>query len=336
MERCFELALMGLGKTSPNPLVGSVIVDHDSIIGEGYHREYGKSHAEVNAVKNSGVDLFSETAVMYVSLEPCNHYGKTPPCTDLIIKKSIRQVVIAAADTNSHQKGAGAAYLRNSGIKVIEEFMQHEAREVNRRYFTLHEKKRPYIILKWAQTADGIIGKMKEASGRLIISNELSQQLVHRWRSEESAILAGADTLLRDDPWLTVRKWSGSNPTRIVIDRNLTLPKTLRVFDDSSKVIILNDKVQNTKGNYEYIKINTKAVDEILQALYESSVQSLLVEGGTKTLNLFIQSGIWDEARVFVAPFRAGKGVRAPGFDFSGDPMVQLGNNRLFIARNGG
>ncbi len=330
MQRCFELAARGLGRVSPNPMVGCVIVSNDRIIGEGYHEYYGGPHAEINALHSLKEPVMAD-AVMYVSLEPCNHYGKTPPCTSAILSGGIRHVVIACRDVRQSFRGNGAAHLRRHGVKVTIGVMKDEARHLNRRFFTYHEKQRPYVVLKWAQTADGFIGYAGGSASRLVVSNKVAHQLVHRWRSEEDAILAGANTLLADNPQLTTRLWKGKNPVRVVIDRDLSLPLHLNVFKRDVRVIVLNEKRSGQQEHLHYLKVSCNQPASLLAALYEQQIQSLLVEGGTKTLEMFIREGLYDEMRVIVSPHRVHQGIRAPQIDFMAGRMCRLGDNRLFI-----
>lgn len=333
MQRCLELAAHGLGRVSPNPMVGCVIVRDNYIIGEGFHEYYGGPHAEVNAIKNAGGILCSDE-VMYVSLEPCNHHGKTPPCTDLILQSGIRNVVIACSDVIQHFEGNGANRLQKEGVNVVTGFMEKEARELNRRFFTFHEKKRPYIILKWAQTADGFIGHAGASASRLVVSNQEAHILVHRWRSEEAAIMAGANTLLNDNPQLTTRLWKGINPSRVFIDRDLSLPMNLKVFQDNARVIILNEKKTLTDGNLQFIKTDCSDLNGVLESLHAVQIQSLLVEGGTKTLNRFLEKSLFDEIRVIVSPHYVGKGVRAPVVNLAATEIIPVGSNKLFQISN--
>lgn len=333
MQRCLELAAKGLGSVSPNPMVGCVIVRDDKIIGEGFHEMYGGPHAEVNAIKNAS-ESFSGDEELYVSLEPCNHFGKTPPCTDLILQSGIKNVVIACSDVKQNFKGNGAQRLRKEGVNVITGFMEKEACELNRRFFTYHEKNRPYIILKWAQTADGYIGHAGTSASRLVVSNQEAHILVHRWRSEEDAIMAGANTLLMDNPQLTTRLWKGKNPARVFIDRNLSLPLNLKVFEDNARVIILNEKKTQTNGHIQFIKTNCRNLRSVLEALHSLQIQSLLVEGGTKTLNMFLQKNLFDEMRVIVSPHHVGNGVKAPLVNLAAAEIISIGNNKLFQISN--
>lgn len=333
MQRCLELAAKGLGSVSPNPMVGCVIVRDDKIIGEGFHEIYGGPHAEVSAIRNAGGN-FEGDEIMYVSLEPCNHHGKTPPCTDLILQSGIRNVVIACSDVKQNFEGNGAQRMIKEGVKVITGIMEKEARELNCRFFTYHEKRRPYIILKWAQTADGFIGHAGESASRLVVSNQEAHILVHRWRSEEDAIMAGANTLLKDNPQLTTRLWKGKNPARVFIDRNLSLPLHLKVFENNARVIILNEKKTMTNGHLHFIKTDCSNLPSVLEVLYNVQIQSLLVEGGTKTLNRFLENNLFDEMRVIVSPHHVGNGVKAPVVNLAAAEIVNIGSNKLFNISN--
>ena len=292
MRRCLQLARCGEAGAPPNPMVGAVIVCASRIIGEGYHRRCGGPHAEVNAINSvKEKDLLSRSTI-YVSLEPCAHYGKTPPCADLIIETGIRRVVIGCTDPFAKVNGLGIKKLREAGCEVQVGVLEQECRELNRRFFTFHEKHRPWIILKWAQSNDGFIGKDE----RVILSNALTQTLVHRLRARSGAILVGTNTALQDNPTLTTRLWPGSNPLRLTIDRNGILPPTLHLKDNSTPTIIYSHE----------------SIEEILADLYARGIQSLLVEGGAKLLQSFIDKGLWDEARIETAPLCLGQGTKAP------------------------
>ena len=299
MSRCIQLAELGAGNVAPNPMVGAVLVYDDKIIGEGYHKKYGEAHAEVNcinSVEEKNKHLI-EKSTIYVSLEPCAHYGKTPPCADLIIKNNIPKVVIGTKDIYKEVAGAGIEKLKNAGIEVLTGVLENECIDLNKRFFTFHQKQRPYIILKWAQSANGKIGSANNE--RILISNDYSNRLVHRWRSEESAILVGTNTALKDNPSLTTRLWKGKNPIRIVIDKNLKLPHELKIFSKTTNTIIFNSLKNTIEENVEYIKLENKNfLEEILRTLYKLNIQSVLVEGGAKTLQSFIDKGLWDEARI--------------------------------------
>lgn len=313
MLRCLELAKLGAGHVAPNPMVGAVLVYEDRIIGEGWHQEYGKAHAEVNcigrAVENGLTDLIKKST-LYVSLEPCAHFGKTPPCADLIIANKIPNVVIGCRDPFEEVNGKGIEKLKAAGINVESGILEEECTLLNKRFFTFHTKKRPYILLKWAQTNDGYIAPLNPPQGgtlepqrqRLFISNEYSNRLVHQWRSEETAIMVGTNTALHDDPSLTTRLWPGTSPVRLVIDMNLRLPGSLKVFDGSVKTIVFNTVKQEERPNLSFIKLDKEKqfVSQLMDILYKLKIQSVLVEGGAALLQTFIESGIWDEARVIV------------------------------------
>lgn len=312
MHRCLELARLGAGHVAPNPMVGAVLVHEGRIIGEGWHKEYGKAHAEVNcinAVKESDRQFISQST-LYVSLEPCAHYGKTPPCADLIIHYNIPRVVIGCRDPFKEVDGKGIEKLKAAGIEVETAVLEQECRELNKRFFTFHTKQRPYIILKWAQTSDGYMAPLIPHKGgtselqtqRLFISNEYSNILVHQWRSEEAAIMVGTNTALHDDPALTTRLWPGPSPVRLVIDLNLRLPVSLKVFDGSVRTIVFNTIKEDEKPNLSFIKLDKEKqfVPQLMDALFRLQLQSVLVEGGAALLQTFIESGSWDEARVIV------------------------------------
>ncbi|MEO8415820.1 MAG: bifunctional diaminohydroxyphosphoribosylaminopyrimidine deaminase/5-amino-6-(5-phosphoribosylamino)uracil reductase RibD [Ginsengibacter sp.] len=298
ISRCLQLAKLGAGYVAPNPMVGAVLVYEDKIVGEGYHQKYGGAHAEVNCINNvkEANKSIIEKSTLYVSLEPCSHYGKTPPCVDLIIKNKINKVVIGCKDVYYKVSGNGILRLKNAGVDVTTGVLEKKCIDLNKRFFTFHQKFRPYIILKWAQSVNGMIGLPNE---RTFISNEYSNRLVHKWRSEEAAILTGTNTALHDNPSLTTRLWQGKNPIRIVIDKELKLPSTLKIFDTVAKTVIYNNSKNLTEGNLVYIKIeNGQVADQLLHSLFEMNVQSVIIEGGTKTLQSFIDGDLWDEARV--------------------------------------
>lgn len=316
MYRCLELAGRGAGYVTPNPMVGAVLVHNDRIIGEGWHQQYGGPHAEVNcieqAVQQGIADLISQST-LYVSLEPCAHFGKTPPCADLIIRHKIPKVVIGCRDPFKQVDGRGIEKLKAAGVEVETGVLEHECRELNKRFFTFHTQHRPYVILKWAQTADG-----KMASGtekRLLISNEYTNRLVHQWRSEEAAILIGTNTALYDDPELTTRLWPGNSPVRLVVDMKLRLPHTLKIFNGQVKTIVFNSMKHEEENNILYYRIteDVKLVHQIMNALYQMKLQSVIVEGGARLLQSFIDEGMWDEARIIVnSELSIGNGLSAP------------------------
>jgi diaminohydroxyphosphoribosylaminopyrimidine deaminase / 5-amino-6-(5-phosphoribosylamino)uracil reductase len=300
MQRCLELARRGAGHVAPNPMVGAVLVYSDSIIGEGWHQQYGEAHAEVNciaSVKESDKHLIPRST-LYVSLEPCAHIGKTPPCADLIIRYKIPKVIIGCRDPFTEVNGKGIEKLEVAGVQVETGVLETECKELNKRFFTFHILHRPYIMLKWAQTQDGKIGYGN--GRRLLISNEYSNRLVHQWRSEEAAILVGTNTALFDDPALTTRLWPGSSPVRLVVDMELRLPSSLQLFNREVRTIIFNTRKHEEDGNLLYYRItqDLSLVRQVLNALYQLKILSVLVEGGAKLLHSFIDEGIWDEARV--------------------------------------
>lgn len=304
MQRCIQLARLGAGHVAPNPMVGAVLVHEGRIIGEGWHQQYGQPHAEVNciaSVKEEERHLISRS-IMYVSLEPCSHYGKTPPCSDLIIQHKIPVVVIGSQDINKQVDGKGIKKLMMAGVEVITGVLQEECVELNKRFFTFHTQHRPYIILKWAQTAGGIMASQLNGhttSDRLLISNEYSNRLVHRWRSEEASILVGTNTALYDDPSLTTRLWDGPSPVRLILDLHLRLPNSLKVFDRKERTIVFNTVKHEEQDNILFYQVteDVSIVHQVLNALYHLEIQSVLVEGGAQLLQSFIDEGLWDEIR---------------------------------------
>jgi len=318
MQRCLELALLGAGNIGAGAMVGAVIVHNNKIIGEGYHMKYGEAHAEVNAIKDAieknqdAIELL-KNSIIYVSLEPCAHFGKTPPCSDLIIKHKIPTVVIGCRDPFDQVDGKGVEKLKNAGINIIEGILSEECLDVNKRFFTRVQKQRPYIILKWAQTADAFFAPID--GNKRWITSETSKALVHKWRSEEDAILVGKSTALIDNPELNIREWQGINPIRIAIDRNLELPNTLHLFDQSQKTIIFNAHKTEVVENITFIELedfDNLLPQLIAYQLYLLDIQSIIVEGGAKTLELFIKANLWDEARVFSGPDHWESGIPAP------------------------
>lgn len=365
MHRCIELAKLGAGYVVPNPMVGAVLVYNELVIGEGYHREYGKAHAEVNCIADaerwlttfrqaqgdSGMTNDTITkSTLYVSLEPCAHFGKTPPCADLIIKNKIQKVVIGCRDPFKEVDGRGIEKLKTAGIEVITGILEEECKELNKRFFTFHTRHRPYIILKWAETADGFMaspppkgeaspspteGGVLESStskrvfklpaspippsgggeARLLISNEYTNRLVHKWRSEEAAILVGTNTVENDDPELTTRLWPGHSPIRLIVDMHLRLPSSLKVFDRRIKTVIFNSIKHEDDENLLYYQLTegVSLVHKVVNALYQLKIQSVIVEGGARLLQSFIDEGMWDEARVISnRQLAIGNGLKSP------------------------
>jgi len=328
MQRCLELAEKGFGKTSPNPMVGCVIVCQDKIIGEGFHEGYGQAHAEVNAIHTVRDKELLRHSTLYVSLEPCSHYGKTPPCSDLIIRNNIPAVVFGSIDPNPLVSGKGLEKLKGSGISLTGPVLENECRFLNRRFFTFYEKKRPYIILKWAQSKDGFMDRFRspaEAGQQEKISNERVQQQVHCWRSQEQAVVVGTNTALLDNPRLNVRLAEGRDPVRIVIDRSLRIPSGYHLLDDSSPTLIFTDKKSGLSGQRtEFITFNRTSdpLDFILDTLFQRNIQSLIVEGGARLIASFLSKNLWDEARVISSQKELGSGVRSPAFSASGPDSV--------------
>ena len=333
MQHALSLAKKGLGSVSPNPMVGCVIVHHDQVVAEGYHQKYGEAHAEVNAINALPENVDPSECTVYVTLEPCSHFGKTPPCSDLIIKKGFKKVVVCNVDTNPLVGGKGIERLRNAGIEVITGVCEKEGRELNKRFFTLHEKKRPYIILKWAQTADGFIARSNPVNPQdNWITGPEGKKLVHQMRSEEDAILVGKNTVLQDNPQLTTRLVTGKNPLRIVISQSPALPASLNVFNEEAPTILFNAEINETRGNvtFEKIDLNMPIIPQILEKLAKKGVSSLIVEGGTETLNSFINAGYWDEMKVFVNPNLSFiSGVLAPKTLLNTD-FQMVGSDKLY------
>jgi len=317
MRRCIDLARSGLGAAAPNPLVGAVIVHNGSIIGEGFHKKFGGPHAEVNAVNSVENKDLLKKSVLYVNLEPCSHTGKTPPCADLILNIGIPEVVTGMVDPNPLVSGKGIKRLADAGVRIISGVLEKQCRDLNKRFITFHIKKRPFIILKWAQTSDGFIDVIRDGAENLQptwISNEISRMLVHKWRSEEQAILVGTKTAEMDNPRLNVREWEGRSPMRMVIDRNLVLPHKLHLFDNSSYTVVFNALKDSTEENTNYVRLdfNGHFMEHMLEYLYDKGIQSIFVEGGRTLLGSFISNNLWDEARVFEGLKKFGTGIPAP------------------------
>jgi diaminohydroxyphosphoribosylaminopyrimidine deaminase/5-amino-6-(5-phosphoribosylamino)uracil reductase len=316
IKRCIQLAKNGLGTTYPNPMVGSVIVYNNQIIGEGWHRKSGEPHAEVNAINSVKDKSLLVKSTIYVSLEPCSHFGKTPPCCDLIIKHKIPNVVVGTIDPNSNVAGTGIQRLIESGANVTFGVLEKECHELNKRFFAFHQKKRPYIILKWAESHDRFIAPLtKEKIEPVWIANEFSRQLVHKWRSEEQAIMAGTNTVLEDNPKFDVRDWKGENPMRIVLDRTGKIPKDFFIKDEKTKTIIITEQENVTSSEnciYENAIFDIKLTKVIVNILYKYGIQSIIIEGGKQTLQSFIEDNLWDEARVFIGNIHLESGLKAP------------------------
>ncbi|MBK9412781.1 MAG: bifunctional diaminohydroxyphosphoribosylaminopyrimidine deaminase/5-amino-6-(5-phosphoribosylamino)uracil reductase RibD [Bacteroidetes bacterium] len=336
LHRCFQLALNGIGNVAPNPMVGAVIVYEDAIIGEGFHQKYGQAHAEVNAISNAienGFENLLSKSTIYVNLEPCSHYGKTPPCCDLIIKHRFKKVVISNQDPFPEVAGNGIRKMMEAGIDVATSVLELEGRVVNKRFFTFYEKKRPYIILKFAQSTDGFIAPENPDPENRKISNELSNKLVHQWRSEESAILVGTRTASIDNPALTVRNYSGKNPVRMVIDKECKLPLTNSIFNNEAQTLIFNDKKNQVLENLEFIKIdfNIEILNQINQIAFDKKILSILVEGGSKIHQQYIDMSLWDEIRTITAPLELISGTKSASFTGNLKDKFHLGKDLIKI-----
>jgi diaminohydroxyphosphoribosylaminopyrimidine deaminase/5-amino-6-(5-phosphoribosylamino)uracil reductase len=325
LKRCIELAKNGLGTTYPNPLVGSMIVYENQIIGEGWHKKSGEPHAEVNAINSVKDKSLLSKATIYVSLEPCSHFGKTPPCSDLIIANKIPNVVIGTVDPNEKVAGKGIQKLIAAGIHVTIGTLEDECNELNKRFFTFHQKKRPYIMLKWAETADGFIApneilrkSLNDNEQKPVwITNQYSRQFVHKWRTEEQAILVGTQTVLDDNPSLNVRDWKGNHPVKIILDRQNRLPEEASVFNSAEKIIVLSEHkraFKNKNCHSEILNFDGNLAEEICSVLFQHNIQSIIIEGGARTLQTFIDSNLWDEARVFKGKTFFREGIKAPVF----------------------
>jgi len=334
MQRCIDLAKNGLGTTYPNPLVGSVLVCDSKIIGEGWHYKAGQPHAEVNAIKSVVDKDLLKKATIYVSLEPCSHFGKTPPCADLIIDSGIKTVVIGSTDPNPKVAGTGIKKLIEAGCAVTIGVLEHECINLNKRFFTFHNKKRPYIILKWAQTKDGFIAPAETSTiskkiteqKPVWITNRYSRQRTHKLRSEEQAILVGTNTVLKDNPSLTTRDWKGSSPTRIIIDRNLRIPPEASVLDGKVPTIILTEKQKEASENisFEVVDFQKNIAQQICTVLHKHNIQSVIIEGGAMTINTFIAENLWDEAHILTGNSVFKKGVKAPNISEEKQTEISL------------
>ena len=341
MKRCLELAEMGNGSVSPNPMVGCVIVSEGKIIGEGYHQQYGKAHAEVNAVNavlaaygDSAAEMLRK-ATVYVSLEPCAHFGKTPPCADLLIRHQVRKVVIGNRDPFPDVNGKGIEKLEAAGTEVVHGIMDHECRHLNRRFFTRIAEHRPYIILKWARTANGYFAPKNTT--QQWISGPLAKKLVHKWRTEEDAVLVGRQTAFADNPRLSAREWTGKDPIRIVLDRKLQLPESIHLYDAGAKTVILNELKTDVINNLHFISMEDMQYylpQKIAYQLYLMDVQSIIIEGGANILNQFISAGLWDEARVFNSKNNWDTGIYSPQINGKITSVTEVDQDHLTIYEN--
>ena len=338
MKRCIQLAKNGLGSTYPNPLVGSVIVYEGKIIGEGWHQKAGNAHAEVIAIHSVKDKSLLKKATIYVSLEPCSHFGKTPPCSDLIIKHEIPTVIIGTVDPNSVVAGKGIKKLIESGKKITVGILEAECNELNKRFFTFQNKKRPYLILKWAESEDGMISPKERFEQKPVwITNPYSRQLVHKWRSEEQAILVGTETVVADNPKLNIRDWTGTAPIRIVIDRNNRISKESYIFDDTQKTLVFSSTALGEEKNTNQwipLKEQENLATQIANQLHELNIQSVIIEGGSKTLQLFIDSNLWDEARIFKGALTLKSGTPAPVLNKIKNKKYTILKDELIILRN--
>ena len=314
MRRALQLARQGEGHTSPNPMVGAVIVGPDgTIVGEGWHRRCGEGHAEVNAVASARNASLLKDSTLYVTLEPCSHYGKTPPCARLIIERGIPRVVVGCLDPFVKVAGRGVKMLQEAGVEVIVGVLEQECRELNRRFMTAHTLGRPWVQLKWAQTADGYIALPPEAGENpLHMSTPVTMRLMHRQRALCDAIVVGANTARIDNPSLTTRYWPGRSPLRVILSRNLSIPDNLNLLTDGLPTIVYNGVKNETVGAVEYVQMDTTSPQAWLEDLYRRKVTSVMVEGGTRVLQDMIEAGAWDEARIETSPRRVGQGVVAP------------------------
>ena len=320
MARCISLARGGAGGVAPNPMVGAVVVHQGEIIGEGYHRKYGEAHAEVNAIASVRDESLLKEATMYVSLEPCSHYGKTPPCAELIIKKQIPRVVIGCLDPFPVVSGRGVRMLREAGVEVVTGVMEKEAWELNRVFMTFQEKRRPYIYLKWAQSADGFMDRLRtdNSSPAVVLSSPETMRRVHRLRADVAAIMVGTQTALLDNPSLTVRHWAGKSPVRVVLDRTLRIPSHYHLFDGTVKTLVFTtvaDAISRENVEYVTIDFSQQVLPQVMHELYIRKLNSLMVEGGATLLGHFLKEGLWDQMLVETAPVSLESGVKAPDLD---------------------
>lgn len=342
ISRCLEIAKNGNALTKPNPSVGAVIVCDDKIIGEGYTSPFGGDHAEINALQSVADKSQLKQSTLYVTLEPCSHFGKTPPCANAIIKFGIPRVVIGCLDPNPKVKGNGVSMLKQTGIDLKVGVLEHECREHHKSFLTQHELKRPYIILKWAQCKNGMIApNIQQKRKPFWISNSYAKQLVHKWRSEEQAILVGTNTVLKDNPKLNTRLWKGNSPIRIILDSTLRLPLDSHIFDDSLKTIVIIDEstpvqIEKTlhKTHFERINFGNTIAEQISNVLFQYDIQSVIIEGGAQTLNTFIDEDLWDEARVTIGDVVIENGMTAPQLNKNPLQEIVMNNNIIRIYQN--
>lgn len=326
MNRALQLARQGGGHASPNPLVGAVVVHDDKIIGEGFHRCCGKAHAEVNAIADVRDQSLLPESTIYVTLEPCSHYGKTPPCAKLLIEKRIKRVVVGTLDPFEKVSGRGVAMLREAGVEVVVGVLESECRELNKRFFTAHITGMPWVLLKWAQSSDGYLA---HENGAVQFSTPLTQALMHRERSMVDAIVVGAGTVKIDNPSLTVRHWSGNSPLRVVLDRNLSMPSRCHLLTDGVKTLIYNEKKQGIEGDIEYVELETSVPQSWLSDLYRRGITSVMVEGGANVLEQLLNAGTWSEIRIETAPMTLCSGIKAPTVDKTKAISFEVDGNRV-------
>lgn len=331
MARCLELARHGVGRTAPNPMVGAVVVHNGVIVGEGYHRCYGEAHAEVNAIASVRDEAVLRDSTIYVSLEPCSHYGKTPPCAELIIRKGIPRVVVGCMDPFPEVSGRGVRMLRDAGIEVVTGVLEEECRALNEVFMTFQTEKRPFVTLKWAESADGFLDRLRESADvpPVVFSNPITSARVHKLRAESAAILVGTRTALLDNPSLTVRRWGGKSPVRLVIDREGKIPATYHLLDNSVPTLVFTTMRKEKIGQTEFIPLDFRIsiVHQILQCLFERQLNSLMVEGGSIVLQQFLDSGYWDQAIVEQSPLVLETGVKAPVFPFGQQCFESFGGH---------
>ena len=332
INRTFYLAEKGLGYVLSNPLVGCVIVKNNEIIGEGFHQKYGEAHAEINAINSIKEKKKIQGSSIYINLEPCSHHGKTPPCVDSLIKFKPKEVIISNIDPNPSVNGRGIKKLRDNNIEVITGILEDYGKFLNRRFFYNHKKNLPYIILKWAETKDGFIAR--ENGDSKWISNEMSRSYVHRWRSQEDGILVGVETANKDNPKLNVRNWNGNNPIRIILDPNSRLKENLNIHEGPNTTFIYNRRLQKEEGNVKFVKINSFDLDLILNDVYSKGISSILVEGGTKTINYFIEKNLWNEARIFKSNINFIKGIDSPKINTNKYEYHNILEDKLYIIQN--
>lgn len=346
MRRCLELASMAAGNTYPNPMVGSVIVYNEKIIGEGYHIAHGEKHAEVKAIESIKDRSLLKKSTLYVNLEPCAHFGKTPPCADRIVEEGIPEVVIGTLDTSGKVSGKGAEIMKGAGCKVTIGVLEEECRELNKRFFCYHEQHRPYIILKWAQSQDGYIDRKRKPDDPIApnwITDKVAKRLVHKWRTQESAILVGSKTAIKDNPQLNVREWSGKNPLRFVLDKDFEINQRYKLIYDQETTIVFVDKTVDNKrlekyAGYEteFIKLdyNGNLLTQVCEYLYYKGIMSVIIEGGAVTLQSFLKENLWDEARVFIGEKMFFEGVKAPAMPLlNPDEKFKYKNSVLYVFR---